>query len=102
MNQNEKNKSEKKNSLTKINNLLIILESAKNSILKHPNFNLCEVLINEYQKVIPEKSANKRIEKTVKEAIAKKDAALLEAVIDAEIDRLETEKTRILCVRIIK
>ena len=81
------NKSQKDSN----NNALFILESAKNALEAHKNFNLAEVWIGEY--FLLEKKKDKTIQKGIIDALKNRDAYLLHAAIEAEIERIRMEKT---------
>ncbi|MEM3154544.1 MAG: hypothetical protein QW165_03215 [Candidatus Woesearchaeota archaeon] len=67
----------------------------------HKNFNLAEVLVSEYVSEIPQQLVDQTITKSIYHALQKKDALLLLAAIDAEIERLRTEKIKLLREKII-
>lgn len=84
-----------------ISALLIQLDSAHNALSSHKNFNLAEVLISEYFVEIPQEFVDQSITKSLYHALQKRDAELLLAAIDAEIERLRTEKIKLLREKII-
>ncbi len=79
-----------------ISTLLVKLESAHNAIEAHKNFNLAEVLIGEYYQEIPQQLIDEKITKEVLNALRRRDIELLFAAIEAEIERLRTEKVKLL------
>ena len=79
-----------------ISKLLVKLESAHNALEAHKNFNLAEVLIGEYYKDIPQKLVDQKITKAILEALRTRDSELLFAAVEAEIERLRTEKIKLL------
>ncbi len=76
--------------------MLVKLESAHNAIEAHKNFNLAEVLIGEYYQEIPQQLIDEKITKEVLNALRRRDIELLFAAIEAEIERLRTEKVKLL------
>ena len=84
-----------------ISSLLIKLDSVHNALSAHHNFNLAEVLISEYVEEIPQQLVDQGITKSLYHALQKRDAELLLAAVDAEIERLSTEKIKILREKII-
>ncbi len=85
-----------------IRKLLLILESAHNAIKEHKNFNLAEALISEYCNAIPQTAVDASDTKSILNALRTRDMHLLMAVIDAEIERLRTEKIKLLRKEIIQ
>lgn len=81
-------------------NALFILESAKNALEVHKNFNLAEVWIGEY--FLMEKKKDKAIQRGVIDALKNRDSYLLLAAIEAEIERLRIEKVKKLRKHIVK
>lgn len=81
---------------------MIKLESCHNALKAHKNFNLAEVLIGEYYKEIPQKLIDKRLAKSVLNALRDRDTELLFSVVEAEIERLSTEKIKLLREKIIQ
>ncbi len=79
-----------------ISKLLIKLESCHNALEAHHNFNLAEVIIGEYYKEIPQEFLDKKITKSVLHALQKRDAELLFAAVEAEMERLRTVKVKLL------
>ncbi len=82
--------------------MLVTLESAHNALEAHRNFNLAEVLIGEYYQEIPQPFVDEGITKGVLEALRNRDFELLFASVEAEIERLRTEKIKLLRVKIIQ
>ncbi len=72
------------------------LDSAHNALTAHHNFNLAEVLLSEYFSEIPQQLMDPSITKSLYHGLQKRDAALLLAAVDAEIERLRTEKIKLL------
>lgn len=85
---------------TTINALLIKLESVHNALLKH-NFNLAEILTAEYYKEIPREMVDEQLTKSILHALRQRNSELLLATIEAEIERIRTEKVKLLRTRII-
>jgi len=82
--------------------LLLKLESAHNALQAHHNFNLAEVLISEYYKELPPKFQDADITKAIFDGLRKRDAELLYAAIEAEMERLRVEKIKLLREEIIQ
>jgi len=72
------------------------LESAHNALVAHHNFNLAEVLLTEYYKELSPDFEDARITKGMFEALRDRDKELLLAAVEAEIERLSTEKVKML------
>ena len=85
--------NKKKNNNTNYNELLINLESIHNALEKH-NINLAKILIDEYYEKIPLKIIDKTLIKNINEAIEKKDKTLMNAVIEAEIEKIRALKIK--------
>src|SRR3989338_561240 len=103
MKQNKKKNAMKNDStLSKndLNNALFLLESAKNAVQSHKNINLAEVLVNEYFELGGRQ--DNAIHRNIISGIVNKDAFLLFAAIDAEIERLRVEKVKWLRTHIIQ
>jgi hypothetical protein len=77
------------------------LDSAHNALTAHHNFNLAEVLISEYVSEIPQSFVDQEIMKSIYHGLQKRDAELLLAAVDAEIERIRTEKVKMLREKII-
>ena len=84
-----------------ISALLVKLDSAHNALSAHKNFNLAEVLMSEYFSEIPQELVDQSITKSLYHALQRRNAELLLASIDAEIERLETEKIKLMREKII-
>ena len=99
----KKKKSRSKNAFTHstLNALLTVLESC-NDALVHNNFNLAEVWISEYVEEIPQPLVDQTITKSIYHSLQKRDGVLLHAAVEAEIERLRTEKVKLLRERIIR
>lgn len=93
---------QKKYTRKTISALLIKLESCHNALSAHKNFNLAEVLISEYYQEIPQQLIDEKITKSVLEALRGRDRELLFAAVEAEIERLRTEKIKLLRTKIIQ
>ena len=76
----------------KINQALFFIESARDAVEHHHNFNLAEVWIEEYFTL--ELKKDKVIQRNLIAALKNRDAFLLGAVIDAEIERLRGQKIK--------
>ena len=103
MKQNEKKKSSIKKyvpSRQTLSKLLVKLESCHNALEAHKNFNLAEVLIGEYYKEIPQEMIDEDIAKSVLDSLRGRDFKLLFAAVEAEIERLRTEKVKLMWQRI--
>src|SRR3989344_2620989 len=87
-------------STNELNNALFLLESAKNAVQSHKNINLAEVLVNEYFELGGRQ--DNAIHRNIISGIVNKDAFLLFAAIDAEIERLRVEKVKKLRANVIK
>jgi len=72
------------------------LDSTHNALTAHHNFNLAEVLISEYVSEIPQQFVDQGITKSIYHALQRRDAELLLAAVDAEIERVRTEKIKLL------
>ena len=72
------------------------LESAHNALQVHKNFNLAEVLIGEYYKIIPQEFVDEKITESILHGLRNRDAELLFSAIEAEIERVRTEKIKLL------
>jgi hypothetical protein len=99
MKQKKKKKSKKKSykpSRKTISALLLKLESAHNALQAHHNFNLAEVHIGEYYKTIPQQMIDEKLTKSFLEALRDRNSELLFATIEAEMERLRTEKVKLL------
>jgi len=81
--------------------LLLKLDSAHNALEAHHNFNLAEVLISEYVNEIPQDFVDQSITKSFYHALQRRDSGLLFAAIEAEMERLRTEKIKLLRKEII-
>ena len=77
------------------------MESCHNALEAHHNFNLAEVLIGEYYKEIPQELIDERLTKSVLDALRNRDFELLYAAVEAELERLRTEKVKLLRQKII-
>ena len=93
-------KNESTLSKNDLNNALFLLESAKNAVQSHKNINLAEVLVNEYFELGGRQ--DNAIHRNIISGIVNKDAFLLFAAIDAEIERLRVEKVKKLRANVIK
>jgi len=83
-----------------ISSLILKLESAHNALEGHHNFNLAEVHISEYYEEIPQGFLDQKITKSFLNALKKRDPELFLACIEAEIERLEIEKIKLLRLRL--
>ncbi|MCX6708693.1 MAG: hypothetical protein NTW67_03550 [Candidatus Woesearchaeota archaeon] len=83
-----------------LSTLLVKLESCHNALDAHKNFNLAEVLIGEYYQDIPQELIDKRITKSILDALKERNRELLFAAVEAEIERLRTEKVKLLWEKI--
>jgi hypothetical protein len=72
------------------------LESAHNALEAHKNFNLAEVHIGEYYKEIPQELVDEELTKSFLHALRNRDSELLFSTVEAEIERLRTEKVKLL------
>jgi hypothetical protein len=72
------------------------LESAHNALEAHKNFNLAEVHVGEYYKEIPQELVDENITKSILHALRNRDFELLFSTVEAEIERLRTEKVKLL------
>ena len=81
---------------------MIKLESAHNALEAHKNFNLAEVHMGEYYKEIPQELVDQKITKSVLNALRERNFELLFATVEAEIERLSTEKVKLLRQKIIQ
>ena len=81
---------------------MIKLESAHNALEAHKNFNLAEVHMGEYYKEIPQELVDQKITKSVLNALRERNFELLFATVEAEIERLSTEKVKLLRRKIIQ
>jgi len=79
-----------------ITELLVILESCHNALLSHNNFNLAEAIIQEYVNTIPQEGVDQQLTKSFFHAVQQRDATLLLAVVEAEMERLMTEKVKMM------
>jgi len=79
-----------------ISALLIKLESAHNALEAHRNFNLAEVLVGDYYKAIPQEFVDERLTKSFLNALRSRNFELLYFTVEAEIERLRTEKVKLL------
>lgn len=77
----------------KLNALLVKLESAHNALKEHRNFNLAEVHLLEYFK---EQPPAEQTTGYLFDALKERDSELLLAAVEAEIERLRTEKIKLL------
>jgi len=84
-----------------INNITIQLELIKNAI-KRKNYNLVNILIEDYFKKIPQKEIDKILTKRILNAIKTKNNEILEAAIDAEIERIDLLRIKNLIQKIKK
>ena len=89
-------KRKKKPSRATISALLVKLDSAHNALEAHKNFNLAEVWIGEYFSDIPPYFMDKRMTKSMYNALRTRNAKLLFAAIEAEQERLGVEKIKML------
>ncbi|PIN74544.1 hypothetical protein COV18_06615 [Candidatus Woesearchaeota archaeon CG10_big_fil_rev_8_21_14_0_10_37_12] len=85
-----------------MNELLHILESCKDALVNHNNFNLSEVLTSEYFETCPNWFKDSPITKMIYHSLKERDAKKLLAGIDAEIERVETEKVKLMREEIVK
>ncbi len=83
MNQKKKN----------FNSLLVTLENCQ-SALENKNFNLAEVWTGEYFAAIPQELVDQQNTKAFYDALQQRNAELLLAAVEAEIERLRTEKVK--------
>ena len=72
------------------------LESAHNALEAHKNFNLAEVHVGEYYKAIPQEMVDEKLTASFLHALRNRDFELLFSVVEAEIERLRTEKVKLL------
>lgn len=79
-----------------LSKLLVKLESCHNALEAHKNFNLAEVLIGEYYQEIPQEMIDEDISKSILDALRSRDFNLLFAAVEAEIERIRTEKVKLL------
>ena len=84
--------------LKEINAKLMQLELARDAIKKHHNLNLAEV----YCKYYLEKPLDLRSKRNIAKALGKRDNEFLEAMLDAEIERLTMHKIEFLRTHIVK
>src|SRR3989337_144818 len=96
----KKKKQPKKKSYTPsrrtISSLMMKLESAHNALQAHKNFNLAEVHIGEYYKEIPQEMVDASLTKSFLHALHNRDFELLFSTVEAEIERLRTEKVKLM------
>ena len=78
------------------------LESAHNALEAHKNFNLAEVHVGEYYKAIPQEMVDEKLTASFLHALRNRDFELLFSVVEAEIERLRTEKVKLLRQKIIQ
>ena len=83
-----------------LNHLIFILESSVDALEKH-NFNLSEVWLLEYFQKLPQEILDQPITKSIYHALQKRDSELLKAAVEAELERLRTEKVKTLRDRVI-
>lgn len=88
----------KQNELSReqLSELLVTLESCHNALEEHKNFNLAEALIEEYVQQIPQFAIDQTILKSIHHALQRRDDELLLAAVDAEIERLRTQRVKLL------
>jgi len=96
----KKKKTPAKNSLLDINTRLVLLENASAALHMH-NFNLAQVWVQDYLAATPKKIRDPSLTKSIHHALEKRDAELLAATIDAEIERVRTDKVKLLRAKII-
>ena len=72
------------------------LESAHNALEAHKNFNLAEVHVGEYYKEIPQEMVDANLTKSFLHALHNRDFELLFSTVEAEIERLRTEKVKLM------
>lgn len=88
-------------SLKLLGSLLAILEHAEDAIKNH-NFNLAEVWVNDYVHKIPQEFIDLPLTKAFYHALKDRDIELLEATIEAEIERLRVVKINVLRKKVAK
>ena len=81
--------------------MLVKLESAHNALTSNHNFNLAEVLIGEYFETIPQEMIDEKLTKSFLDALRDRNFELFLSVVDAEIERLRSEKVKLLWTRIV-
>lgn len=79
-----------------ISELLVTLESAHNAIVERHNLNLAEALIEEYVQTVPQGFVDQTITKSIYHAVQRRDKELMLAAIDAEIERLRSQRVKLL------
>ncbi|RMD57593.1 hypothetical protein D6825_03565 [Candidatus Woesearchaeota archaeon] len=94
-----KKATEKPLNIDEINKLIIKLDAANHALENH-NLNLAQVWLQEYIQALPKELTDKKIKKSIKEAMEERDFELLKAAIEADIERLSVLKIKNLRLKI--